>query len=127
MSRFSCLKDNWIYVHDKSVSFGRITNFRNWSPKTLRGRKETILALEYWSYDRDGLWKLSDSEMIRLAKNEIVKTGLVMKDDILDRYVVRLHKSYPVYNTGYQDKMKLLQEAADRIQNIVFIGRNGSF
>ncbi len=127
IGRSDLFQDNWIYVHDKSVGFGRITNFRNWSSAILRGKKETILALEYWSYDNDRLWKLGDREMIQLAKEEIVKTGLVMEKDILDGYVVRLHRSYPVYNTGYQDRMKILQEAADSIKNLAFIGRNGSF
>lgn len=127
IERSDLFKDNWIYVHDKSVCFGRITNFRNWSPKTLKSRKETILALEYWSYDKDTLWKLSDFDMVQLAKAEIIKIGLVNGDDISGGHVVRLHKSYPVYNTGYQEKMKLLQEAADSIEKVAFIGRNGSF
>ena len=38
-----------------------------------------------------------------------------------------MHRSYPVYNTGYQDKMNVLQAAADKISSLAFIGRNGSF
>ncbi len=120
-------KDNWIYVHDKNVTFGRMTNFRNWSPFMLKGKDTAILCLEYWSYDEDELWKYSDERMISLAKEEIVKTDLVKKDELKDGYVIKMHRSYPVYNTGYQEKMNVLQNAADKIENLAFIGRNGSF
>lgn len=120
-------RDNWIYVHDTSVHFGRMTNFKNWSPYITRGHKESILALEYWSYDDDKIWKLSDEKMVKLAKKEIVKTCLVQESDVGEGKVVRLHRSYPVYHTGYQDKLKEIQDAVDRIGHLAFIGRNGSF
>ena len=120
-------KDNWIYIHDTNVTFGRITNFRNWSPYMLNGKDSTILCLEYWSYDNDDLWNYDDVQMIALAKEEIVKTGLVKQSELKGGYVIKMHRSYPVYNTGYQDKMNVLQKAADSISNLSFIGRNGSF
>ena len=120
-------KDNWLYIHDKSVQFGRMTNFRNWSPYITSGKDFTILALEYWSYDDDELWKSSDEKLIELAKEEVVKTALVKKEDVADGYVLRLHRSYPVYSTGYKEKINLLQNAADSVDNVFFIGRNGAF
>lgn len=119
-------KDNWIYVHDTNVTFGRLTNFRNWSPYMQNGKDTTILCLEYWSYD-DELWNMSDDGLIALAKKEIVRTELVAADALKDGYVVKMHRSYPVYNTGYQTKMDVLQKAADKIDNLAFIGSNGSF
>ena len=127
INKTDIFKDNWIYVHDKTVNMGRITNFRNWSPFMLNGKKEAILCLEYWSYDGDAMWQKSDADMIAMAKEEIVRTGLVQADDVMDGSVVKLHRSYPVYNTGYQEKMQKLQEACDAIGNLAFIGRNGSF
>ena len=120
-------KDNWIYVHDTNVTFGRMTNFRNWSPYMLNGKDSSILCLEYWSYDDDKLWNLNDEQMISLAKEEIVKTGLVKQEELKEGHVIKMHRSYPVYNTGYQEKMNTLQNAADSISNLAFIGRNGSF
>ena len=65
--------------------------------------------------------------MVDLAKSDIVKAGLAKTEEIKDGYVVRMHRSYPVYDTGYQQKMVKLQAAADSIGNMLFIGRNGSF
>ncbi len=119
-------KDNWLYIHDPSVTVGRITNFANWRKDGEKG-KNSILALEYWSYDDDELWKMDDAALIGLAKRDIVKTGLVKAETILDGHVVRLHQSYPVYDSSYRKKMRIIQKAADRYENISFIGRNGSF
>ncbi len=127
VNKKNLFKDNWLYIHDKSVQFGRMTNFRNWSPYITNGEDFTILALEYWSYDDDDIWKCSDEKLIETAKDEAAKTALVNKNDIADGYVLRLHRSYPVYSTGYQEKLNILQEAADSISNAAFIGRNGSF
>ena len=120
-------EDNWVYIHDPSVTVGRITNFHNWGRSRSGDNGESILALEYWSYDSDKLWNIGDEALIALAKRDIVQTGLVKKDTILDGYVVRLHRSYPVYDSGYQIKMKSIQESAEKIEGISFIGRNGSF
>lgn len=120
-------KDNWLYIHDPLVQVGRITNFNNWSGGRINNTDESILALEYWSYDNDKLWNYDDETLIALAKRDIVQTGLVKKESVVDGYVVRLHRSYPVYESGYTDKMLCIQKAADSINCISFIGRNGSF
>ncbi len=119
--------DNWLYIHDPEVQVGRITNFRNWSPYMTKGSEKTILALEYWSYDNDELWKMDDGALISLAKADMIKTGLLKGKKIEDGHVVRIHRSYPVYDTGYAEKVQKLQKAADSLDHVCFIGRNGSF
>jgi Protoporphyrinogen oxidase len=120
-------KDNWIYVHEKNLQTGRISNFRNWSPAMYGTHDEAILCLEYWSYDMDALWTMGDADLIALAKREITETALVAASAILDGHVVRMHRSYPVYSCGYREKLEKLQRAAGTISGVHFIGRNGSF
>jgi protoporphyrinogen oxidase len=127
VTKLDIFKDNWIYVHEKIIKTGRISNFRNWSPYMIRGRNEAILALEYWSYDGDSIWKMDDVALIALATQEMTQTGLVQRSEISAGHVVRLHRSYPVYSCGYRGKMDVLQAAVDQISDLYFIGRNGSF
>ena len=116
-----------MYIHDPSVQVGRITNFSNWSPFMKNGSNDTILALEYWSYDEDELWTMKDEKLIELARKDVVQTGLVKAGTVRDGHVVRLHRSYPVSDQGYAKKMEKMQIAADQMENIAFVGRNGSF
>ena len=119
--------DNWIYVHSPELRFGRITNFRNWSP-SLYGKEETsILALEYWCNEGDEIWGWEDERLIGLAKDEVSRAGLVNADIASEGYVHRISKCYPVYSAGYKRLLKPVEEYLGKIEGLTVIGRYGSF
>ncbi|HWF38904.1 MAG TPA: NAD(P)/FAD-dependent oxidoreductase [Candidatus Acidoferrales bacterium] len=121
-----CLPDNWIYVHDPSVKVGRIQNFKSWSPELLPDQNLACYGLEYFCFEGDGVWTSPDSELIRLAAQEMHKLGLLNPDDVLDGCVVRQPKAYPVYDDNYKSNVKAFaSEVADRYPTLHLIGRNG--
>lgn len=120
-------KDNWLYVHSADLQTGRITNFRNWTPHLYGNSPDTILALEYWCYDTDDLWRRKDVELIGRAKEEIKKSGLLGKHVVRDGHVVRVNKSYPVYSRGYKEPLKIVTDYLRTIGNLSVIGRYGAF
>ena len=75
--------DNWIYVHDPGVSVGRIQNYKNWSPDMTPDPETTCLGMEYFCFEGDKLWSMPDSELVNLARREIVQLGLARGADIL--------------------------------------------
>jgi protoporphyrinogen oxidase len=121
--------DNWIYVHSSELRTGRITNFRNWVPSILNGKKEAILAMEYWCFDddEDKFWQWEQKDHVGLAKKEIVKTGLIKENQILDGTVVRVPKCYPVYRRGYKKDLKIVEDYLRGYKNLQIIGRYGAF
>jgi protoporphyrinogen oxidase len=119
--------DNWIYLHSSNLKMGRITNFRNWVPEILNGKKETILALEFWCFDEDEFWHWDNEQYIELAKKELVSTGLVKSSQILDGEVMRVPKCYPVYSHGYRKPLKIVETHLRQYKHLQFIGRYGSF
>ncbi|MDR0538663.1 MAG: FAD-dependent oxidoreductase [Tannerellaceae bacterium] len=120
-------EDNWLYVHSSDLQMGRVTNFRNWIPELYGDRTHTILALEYWCYDEDEFWSLTDEEYIRLAEKEIRKAELVGNSPITAGYVYKIHRSYPTYHRGYKDNLKPLEDYVDGICGLQCIGRYGAF
>jgi len=119
--------DQWIYVHDPHLTCGRITNFRNWVP-TLYGKSHhTILALEYWCFDDDPLWKEDDKKLIQLASEDLIKTKLIDFSKILDGKVFRLHRSYPVYFSGYKQVLEPIVNYLKTLPQVLCIGRYGSY
>src|ERR1700726_4387287 len=68
--------DNWIYIHDPSVKVGRVQNFGSWSPE-MAPAGMACLGLEYFCFEDDGLWTMSDEDLIALATREVVKVGLL--------------------------------------------------
>lgn len=120
--------DNWIYVHSTELRSGRITNFRNWVKTINKGKKESILAMEYWCFDEDDFWSWSDKDYIKLAKEEIVKTGLVKPEKIASEgKVIRVPKCYPVYKRGYKRPLKTVEDYVRSFKNLQVIGRYGAF
>ena len=119
--------DNWIYVHSPELRFGRITNFRNWSPSLYGKEEASILALEYWCNEGDEVWGWEDERLIELAKDEVSRAGLVKTGIDSEGYVHRISKCYPVYSAGYKRLLKPVEEYLGKIEGLTVIGRYGSF
>jgi protoporphyrinogen oxidase len=119
--------DNWLYIHADSLRTGRITNFRNWSSKLYGDEQNSILALEYWCYDEDKIWTSDDQDLIALASDEMRKTGLIGDATIADGFVHRVKNCYPVYNRGYKENLKPIEDYLGTVKNLSIIGRYGAF
>jgi protoporphyrinogen oxidase len=118
--------DNWIYIHDPNVKVGRIQNYKSWSPEMVPDPAYTCYGLEYFCFEDDGLWNLTDLELIELAKRELAQIGLAEYEDVTDGCVVRQRKAYPVYDDGYTQNVAIIrEEIQERFPNLHLVGRNG--
>jgi UDP-galactopyranose mutase len=68
---------------------------------------------------------MSDSDLINLAKIELDKIGLAKYEDIIDGAVVKMKKTYPVYDDSYESAMPMIKEAFSKFTNLYPVGRNG--
>jgi protoporphyrinogen oxidase len=117
--------DNWIYVHDPRVKLGRIQNFKNWSPDMVPDPQKTCLGLEYFCFEGDDLWTMSDTDLVALGSREIEQIGLLHGARVLDGTVVRMPKAYPVYDQGYESALAVVRDYLSRFSNLEVAGRNG--
>ncbi len=118
--------DNWIYIHDSKVKVGRIQNFRSWSPEMVPEAGVACVGLEYFCFAGDGLWSLSDAELIDLATRETAILGLVSAEQVIGGVVVRQEKAYPVYDEDYATHVaNLREELESRHPTLHLVGRNG--
>src|SRR5437667_1376280 len=116
--------DNWIYIHDPSVKVGRVQNFRSWSPEMVPEPDKVCYGLEYFCFEGDGLWDASDSDLIELARRELIQIGLAKEGDFIDGCVVRQKKAYPVYDDGYARHVATIrQELVTRYPNLHLVCR----
>lgn len=120
-------KDQWLYVHSPDLGTGRVTNFRNWVPELYGDSPNSILALEYWCYDEDALWKESEESLIQRGEAEMRKTGLLGDHQVLAGHVHRIKRCYPVYATGYKKRLQPVVDHLRTFKNLQAIGRYGSF
>ncbi|MFK8113243.1 MAG: FAD-dependent oxidoreductase [Rubripirellula sp.] len=123
----SLFDDQWLYVQSPEVGIGRVTNFRNWIPE-LRGKSNsTVLAVERWCNNDDPDWSASDHDLIGLCSDELCSIGLLRAETVLDGFVMRIERSYPIYRIGYQAHIACIAEYLSGLSGITPIGRNGAF
>jgi protoporphyrinogen oxidase len=118
--------DQWIYIHEPGARVGRIQNFKNWSPGMVPDQRFTVLGMEYFCFESDGLWRMPDAELIALAKHELAQLGLVQRVCVIDGAVVRQRAAYPVYDHEYRQRVDLVRRfLAAEAPNLQLVGRNG--
>lgn len=118
--------DQWIYIHSPDVTVGRIQNFKNWSGKMVPRKSTTSLGMEYFCDKNDQLWSLSEKNLTELAAKEIEQLGMSCKEDVLDSYVVRQEKAYPVYDENFKNSVAIIRDYLKRFDNLQTVGRNGT-
>jgi protoporphyrinogen oxidase len=117
--------DNWIYIHEPGVKVGRIQNFKNWSPEMVPDPATSCVGLEYFCFEGDGLWTMTDAELVDLGRRELAELGLAKAEEIVDGCVVRMPKAYPVYDEHYQKGVDAIREFLAGVPNLQLVGRNG--
>jgi protoporphyrinogen oxidase len=117
--------DNWIYIHEPQVRLGRVQNFKNWSPDLVPDPTKTSLGLEYFCFEGDDLWTMSDADLVALGRREIESIGLVAASAVIDGCVVRMPKAYPVYDEEYQGHVAVIRGWLKGLGNLELAGRNG--
>ncbi len=126
IDRKDMFPDNWIYIHEPGVKVGRLQNFKNWSKYMVPDESKTCLGLEYFCFEGDGLWSMSDQDLIELGKRELAQLGMARPEEVFDGAVVRQPKAYPVYDDDYQDHLAVIRDwLRSSLENLELCGRNG--
>src|SRR5262249_40053868 len=117
--------DNWIYIHEPGVKVGRIQNYRSWSPEMVPDPSKACVGLEYFCFEGDELWNMSDDELVALAPQELEKLGLAAASKVERGYAVRVPKAYPMYDRDYEDRVATIRSWLETVGNLQQVGRNG--
>ena len=118
--------DNWVYVQDRNVKMGRFQIYNNWSPYLVKDLDHTVwLGLEYFCFEGDSMWNMTEDEFAKMAIGEMVTLNLISDaKEVIDYHMERVKKAYPAYFDTY-DEMDKLIEYLNTIDNLYCVGRNG--
>ena len=117
--------DNWIYIHDQDIYAGRIQNYTSWST-FMAPNDKGCLGLEYFCNESEKFWNKTDEELKNVAIEDLRKLEILKNEKIIDAYVVRQKKAYPVYDQGYKEIVKKISnEIENDYSNLYLVGRNG--
>ena len=120
------IPDNWVYVHDRSVTMGRFQLYNNWSPYMVKDIENTVwIGLEYFVTEGDNYWTMSEDDFAKIAIKEMVQVGLIESEDIvIDYHQEKVKKAYPAYFDTYSE-IDTLVSYLSGIDNLYCVGRNG--
>ena len=85
----------------------------------------TCLGVEYFCFEGDDVWRLSDAEAIELAANELGRIGLLDPKLVVDGKKVHVPRAYPMYDANYEESVAILREYLEGFPNLQTCGRNG--
>jgi protoporphyrinogen oxidase len=113
----AAFRDQWVFLASARFKSSRVTNFRSWSPPD-GDDVETVLSVEFWCDGADSLWSAADEDLQELAVDELVDSGLVRRQSVLDGHVVRLPNAFPVPVAGYADALAATGKELARYRNL---------
>jgi protoporphyrinogen oxidase len=116
--------DNWVYIHDPGTRAGRVQNFGAWSPG-LVVPGTTCLGVEYFCFEGDEIWELSDEEAVALATDELARIGLIDPSRVVDGVKIRVPKAYPMYDGTFREDVAVIRSYLETFENLKTFGRNG--
>ncbi|MDO8736625.1 MAG: NAD(P)/FAD-dependent oxidoreductase [Thermoleophilia bacterium] len=117
----------WIYIHEPTIKLGRIHEPRNWSPDMAPEGKSSIVA-EYFCFEGDEIWDMDDQALIDLTISDLDKRlGFLKKEEVIDAFVVRVPKAYPMYELGYEIPLNKIRDYVAGFDNLEIVGRYGTY
>ena len=116
--------DNWIYLHDPETRAGRVQNYGAWSPDMVRPGT-TCLGVEYFCFQGDDIWEMTDVEAVALATEELARIGLIDPSKVIDGVKVLVPQAYPMYDANFEEAVATLRSYLSGFQNLQTCGRNG--
>src|SRR5204862_3133035 len=99
--------------------------YRSWSPWMVPDQSKACVGLEYFCFEGDELWSMSDEDLVKLASAELEQLGLAPQSKVERGYAVRVPKAYPMYDKDYSERVDEIRAWLDTIVNMQQVGRNG--
>lgn len=112
------LSDNhWIYFMDKGAAINRLVEFKNLSPVDQPPDRTVVCAEVTSTWD----------DVAGQVQADLIRSGLLTQDEILDTLVLHQDFAYPVYDLDYARNLATVHETLRRFDNLHFVGRSAEF
>lgn len=114
-----------LYVPDPEIVFHRLSFPQAFGEKCVPPGGSSIMA-EITTNEGDGVWELSDEELIERAIADVERIGFVDRGTIVYRRVTRFLYGYPVYDLDYRKNVTAMR-ASVAATGLHLLGRFAQF
>jgi protoporphyrinogen oxidase len=99
-----------LYVPDPEIVFHRLSFPKAFGELCVPPGGSSIMA-EITTNEGDGIWEMSDEDLIDRAIDDVAKIGFVDRENIIYKRVVRFLYGYPVYDLEYRRNVTEMRES----------------
>jgi protoporphyrinogen oxidase len=114
------------YFPELSIPVSRMSEPKNYSA-TSEPRGLTVLCAELPCDPGESYWKMSDDELGARFEDWLGGVGLPVRAKVRKALTRRLGHAYPVYDLGYEEKFRIMDEWLGGIDGLLTFGRQGLF
>lgn len=127
LDRVRVRPESWIYFPSPAISFGRITEPRNWSAQMAPPGKTSVVA-EHFCDVGDPTWRATDAELAERTIADLADVlGFFRREEVLGSAVVRASRAYPRMDVDHKRHVGVIEAFLDRFANVQSIGRGGLY
>jgi protoporphyrinogen oxidase len=114
------------YFPEPAIPISRMSEPKNYSGATEPARR-TVLCAELPSDPGRPEWDMTDEELGQRYREWLARVGLPVEVPVTKVVTRRLRCAYPVYERGYEDRFRAVDEWLSGLENLVTFGRQGLF
>ena len=114
------------YFPGADVAITRLSEPKNY-PGLTEPRGRTVLCAELPCAVGDKYWEMSDADLGKLVADDLARSGIPLRRPAVGVHVRRLRQAYPIYTTGYEEPLGVLDRWAEGLPRALSYGRQGLF
>jgi protoporphyrinogen oxidase len=126
LNRERVTDQNWIYIPEQKIPFGRIHEPTNWSPQ-MAPEGKTLLVTEHFCFSGDATWCAVDEELADNTIWNLEKLKFIKREEVIGHVVIRVPKAYPLFEVGYRKHYDKICVYLSKFKNLHITGRGGMF
>lgn len=113
----SVSNNHWVYYIDRDVVINRMVEFKNLSPVGTP-ENQTVLCAEVTT---------ECENITERVIEDVVESGLVRREEVIDSLVLTDDFGYPVYDKDYESVVTQAKTLLEDFKNLYFVGRSAEF
>jgi protoporphyrinogen oxidase len=114
------------YFPEEGISITRLSEAKNYAARE-EPKDRTALCAELPCSAGDGVFGLPDAELGAIVARDLARAGIPLPAPPLAVTTRRLREAYPLYSTGYEEPLAVLDRFASGLPRFVTYGRQGLF
>lgn len=116
----------WYYIAGSGYMTTRVQEPKKRSPYMAPGGKTSVM-LEIACWEGDDIWSMDEKRLFELGVDELERIGFNVANKVLGYFTKYAKNAYPVYPLDYRNLMKSIFSKLDGIENLICLGRQGTF